>query len=554
MSKTGSCWICRLRRKKCDQGRPDCQTCSALSIQCHYSEDRPEWMDGAEKQNEMTRRLKAQVRQGRERRRDRDYVRVLDMGDGFAARKESTPLYTNLPDSGLTLRSIPIAKELDVDFTMHYIDHVFPFLFPFYAPPMIQGGRAWVLDVLRSNETLFQAAMGLSIYFLTLVLSIEDISCYEVCRQNSWNLLEGHANAAVKSLQEEVLAINHHQPKATIIQQSRAMESITQLMVLEMSMAKTSELNMHLAAAISLFEDIVRPHMREGRLDIMRVMTELERPALAPLTTQRPAWGTEQAAFRFFVATLLRADIVSSVSLRTIPRLRKYYPDLICHDYGGPTVTPLLRMEEYVGCEGWVLISIADISALDVWKLQEQESSMLTPEDLCKRGDQIDCNIRSGLRGLEERCKKRVGEHRRILHTFFQSSDTNQTTKRAAATRIWAYAARIYLSIVTLGWQPHHQAHRENVTEVLRLLKQQDDPAILCSSTWPFFVAGCVADTSQEHQFRDLAIASGTLQSFGLVGTSLRLLEHVWSRREELNEEWNLAAFLSMMDSPVLFL
>ncbi|KAF9774646.1 hypothetical protein IL306_007316 [Fusarium sp. DS 682] len=580
MGRIRSCWTCRLRRKKCDQEQPACQTCSALNLWCHYSVDRPDWMDGGEKQDEMTRRFKAQVKQGKERQRERDYVQVLNMGDGAKSLTSSlsdTATADLAPDvnkegatrcntsSGSehhenlmwTLDGIPAAntiKELDVDFTMLYVDHVFPFLFPFYAPPMIQGGRAWVLDILRSNQTLFQAVMSLSTFFLTLVLSSEDVSSYEVCRQNSWNRLEGYANAAVKSLQKEVLAINQQRSKATLLHQSRTMESITQLMILELAMAKTSELNMHLAAAISLFEDIFEPSKLEGRTDIRRVMAELERPSWAPLSTQRPVWNTEQAALRFFFAILLWADLVSSTSLQTVPRLQKYYPNLICHKYGGTTTEPLLRMEEYMGCEGWALIAIAETAALDVWKMEEQANGTFTAEALANRGDQVYRALQDGLRGLEERCRKREGEPRRILQSFYLSSDANQSAKQAAATRIWAYAARIYLAVVTLGWQPHLPVIRESAGEVLGLLQQHEDPAILRSSVWPFCVAGCVADASQEKEFRDLATASGSLQSFGLVGESLRILEDVWSRRGELSVEWNLAACFSIMGSPVLLL
>ncbi|KAF5657625.1 c6 transcription [Fusarium heterosporum] len=121
---------------------------------------------------------------------------------------------------------------------------------------------------------------------------------------------------------------------------------------------------------------------------------------------------------------LLRADIISSTSLRTVPRLRKYYPDLISHDYGGSTMNPLLRMEEYVGCEGWVLIAIADTSALGIWKLEEQENSTLAHQNLCNRGGQIDSDIQEGLRGLEERCRKREGN----IAAFYTTSP-NQATQ-----------------------------------------------------------------------------------------------------------------------------
>ncbi|CAG7562569.1 unnamed protein product [Fusarium equiseti] len=381
----------------------------------------------------MTRRFKAQVRQGKERLRDRDYVQVHNMGDGtklpttpwpdaaiadseLDPKNDSKGPYNTLPNSehhgnlDWLLNEIPDSntfKEFDMDFTMLYLDHVFPFLFPFYAPPIIQGGRAWVLDVLRSNQTLFQAVMSLSTFFLTLVFSSEDMSSYEVCRQNSWNRLEVYTNSAVKNLRREVLAMNQQHSKANVLQRVRTMESITQLMVLEKAMARTSELNMHLAAAISVFEDVLELSSLDGRTDLGRIMTHLERPVSAPSTTQGPVWNTEQAALRFFFAILLQADIISCTALQTVPRLQKYYPNLICHEYGDVTAQSLLRVEEYVGCESWALVNIAEIATLDFWKRGEQENGTFEADQLTSRGDQIDKALQDSLRGLEDRCRKR---------------------------------------------------------------------------------------------------------------------------------------------------
>ncbi|KAM0346544.1 hypothetical protein ACHAO7_011773 [Fusarium culmorum] len=139
MARAGTCWTCRLRRKKCDKKQPACQSCSALNIRCHYSTERPDWMDGGEKQDEMTRRFKAQVKQGKERQRERDYIQVLNIGG------DAKPLPVAATPDSWTFDGIPAVnafKELDVDFTMLYVDQVFPFLFLYYAPPIIQGRQA----------------------------------------------------------------------------------------------------------------------------------------------------------------------------------------------------------------------------------------------------------------------------------------------------------------------------------------------------------------------------------------------------------------------------
>ncbi|KAF5535415.1 Zn(2)-C6 fungal-type DNA-binding domain-containing protein [Fusarium napiforme] len=551
MARIKSCWTCRLRRKKCDQGQPACQTCSALNIQCHYSPDRPDWMDGGAKQDEITRRLKVQVKQGKERH----YVQVLNIGG--AANAASAERYNEHYDPPVWnfdgISAVDAFQGLDVDFTTIYIDQVFPFLFLFYAPSMIQGGRAWVLDILRHHKTMFHTAMSLSTYFFTLVLSSENMSEYQVCRQNIWTQLEGFASDAIKNLKTEVLAMNQLE-SISLVQRARAMQSITQQMFLGMAMAKTNESSMHLAAAISIFEDILEANKVNERVDMMKIMAQLEKSSWMSLTNQRPVWNTEQAAPGFYFAILLWADVVSSTSLQVVPRLRKYYPDLISRDYGDTTTDGLLRMEEYVGCEGWTLIAIADAVALYVEMQEEQRNGRLNDEALINRKEHVESVLRDGLRRLDERGSTQETQPRRIIQSFYRSSDPNHLVKQAAATRIWAHAARIYLAIVTLGWYPDNPIVRESANEILRLLQELDDPAILRSAVWPFCVAGCVADVSQEKGFRDLVMGSGSLRYFGRLGDALGIMQCLWSRRGELGEEWDMAACFGMVGDPVLLL
>jgi C6 transcription factor Pro1 len=57
-----SCWTCRLRRKKCDQGRPQCSTCESLSITCYGYGAKPDWMDNSDREKAVTNGLKQTVK------------------------------------------------------------------------------------------------------------------------------------------------------------------------------------------------------------------------------------------------------------------------------------------------------------------------------------------------------------------------------------------------------------------------------------------------------------------------------------------------------------
>jgi C6 transcription factor Pro1 len=56
------CWTCRLRRKKCDELRPECATCEGLGIACHGYGQRPEFMDGGEKEKAAAAETRRQIK------------------------------------------------------------------------------------------------------------------------------------------------------------------------------------------------------------------------------------------------------------------------------------------------------------------------------------------------------------------------------------------------------------------------------------------------------------------------------------------------------------
>ncbi|KAL0931141.1 C6 transcription factor [Colletotrichum truncatum] len=69
---TDGCWTCRLRRKKCDETPPVCQTCTSLGITCHGYGVRPSWMDRGPLEKEKAQSIKLEIaRNGIKRKRPR---------------------------------------------------------------------------------------------------------------------------------------------------------------------------------------------------------------------------------------------------------------------------------------------------------------------------------------------------------------------------------------------------------------------------------------------------------------------------------------------------
>jgi hypothetical protein len=60
-------------------------------------------------------------------------------------------------DAGmLPVATLPVN---DIALLMHYLDHVFPLLFPMYEP---EGGRSWLLALLLKSKPFYHAALTLS--------------------------------------------------------------------------------------------------------------------------------------------------------------------------------------------------------------------------------------------------------------------------------------------------------------------------------------------------------------------------------------------------------
>ncbi|EHA24313.1 hypothetical protein ASPNIDRAFT_130502, partial [Aspergillus niger ATCC 1015] len=57
------CFTCRVRRKKCDEKRPVCGSCSKLALKCHYKA--PQWWATTDQRKRQMQRISTRIRQSR---------------------------------------------------------------------------------------------------------------------------------------------------------------------------------------------------------------------------------------------------------------------------------------------------------------------------------------------------------------------------------------------------------------------------------------------------------------------------------------------------------
>lgn len=103
------CWTCKLRRKKCDENHPICETCGSLGIACEGYGPRPDWMDRGPLERETAEKVKMAVaRNGHRRSRSRWTMSSLSPS-AKRSLKDKTAATKDLPH-GMTVHA-PLSSQ-----------------------------------------------------------------------------------------------------------------------------------------------------------------------------------------------------------------------------------------------------------------------------------------------------------------------------------------------------------------------------------------------------------------------------------------------------------
>ncbi|KIH90002.1 hypothetical protein SPBR_00392 [Sporothrix brasiliensis 5110] len=600
-----SCWTCRLRKKKCDRTLPLCSNCRGLGLSCRNGDEtRPGWMEGGKAQEQHALVIRAQIKehqvrerslvaqhrraQKQQRRSDgRSELLMHEEAWDTSAAKESRPAgATSHSSSSQASSSSPVPASaafappgqsyISADFTVMYLDYVFPFLFPHYRPTIFEGGRAWVLATLQTQKPLYHTAMSLASFFLALITQTPSTSTstpqspsetsltaqshttlQSFCGGFIWDILGQHMDEASRAVRAVIDRIPRAPADTALVPRTRLLVNIVQLQVFETAMGTgagtgtgTGTRGIHLRAATEVFDGIVRQYDSLGH-----VLASLDSSFSEALQgTGWRIWNIDQAAFRFAASALLYMDIVESTTRQGVPHLRTWYPRLVAQADGNTKDTRRLRMEDVVGCQGWMLMVISEIAVLANWAYQGSERNngdLGRLAELHARSHNLSWRIHDGLRYLTRDTESATSPLSAstsasaaspppVLQAYYRPDSGAQLQEQAQVTRIWAYAGLLYLETVTRKCACDNcasKSHKENATTVLALLQQVTLPAVLRGLNWPIFVTGFMATVEQRAEIRNIVATAGPLQKFGGLASTLHHLEELWNRPPQQHNE-----------------
>ena len=435
-------------------------------------------------------------------------------------------------------------SELDRRFMMFYFDYFFPFLFPFYKPTLLEGGRTWIIELVVGNQAMWHTTLCLSTYFVSVALD-GAISGSNVCKTLAWEKLLEQMGVTFMMLQRNLQEIASSNTQELIIKTSRIMGSIIQLQRFEISVANFENCQKHLGAAITLFRQIFRAAenvIDSGELPTFYgVLCHMGRPLWAITSQQSGAWSSDQAAFRFYSALLIVDDIIASTCMEEPPRLLEYHAQLLTNG-GSPDERPPLNLEDFIGCENWIMIQIGEIAALDAWKKSMRKAGQLDMMELVARASTIKQTLLANLARPNAAANTSKTNWLGLFTLYNDQLPPMSGGCSAFVTRVWAHAALLYLSVVVSGWQPGSAGIRENVVRTLALLEQTPAPELLRTMVWPFCMVGCLAEPGEECRLRTMADALVPHRLFGTARKALEIMENVWKCRDELTIDTDFAA------------
>ncbi|KAJ5113062.1 hypothetical protein N7456_001596 [Penicillium angulare] len=555
LSPHTACWTCRLRRKRCDGALPQCENCTGLDITCDRSPKRPSWMDGGLREKEKTEAIKQQIKDGavgRRQRQARDQATSSGNSSNFivtsqndfvnaSSNDESPPSYSQAfnsapptytrPEQSIIEERVDITRRImdgistlssraieppdtaadawELDFVMIYMDHVFPYLFPFYQPPLVGTSRAWLLSFVKQNASVYHSVLGLSSFFFTVGHKEIFQDQLQLCRWTLWDQVSKQAKLSFEMIRKDIAQIFNREDPPSLLQKAQTMETVVQLLIFDQFIGG-SDWNDHLTIAIDLFEEIFYESFARdpNSPGIECILKRMSLPEPRVVGIEKVLWNGYQAAFRFFTAILIQFDIMASTTFGGPPRLHGIYSNVLgelpLHDIGTP-----LNLAHFIGCDNWLLRTIGDIATLDAWKKEMERNQTLSQLELMERSKVLFTTLQQGLDSAvsNQSSTRPVDTDPWHLQPFFRSE--LQITGRGLGEKvnlIWIYAARIYLSVVSFGWKPLDLQIQNDVSEATALLGTIDSPAQLHTLSWPICVVGSIAGTRSEQEIIDTII------------------------------------------------
>ncbi|KAJ0423912.1 fungal-specific transcription factor domain-containing protein, partial [Aspergillus carlsbadensis] len=119
-SRSG-CFTCRLRRKKCDEERPTCESCSKLGLRCDYKT--PQWWATTEQRDRQRDRIKDRIRQTKVMEKEGSLKDYMERIKSMCKKTPQTSASAEMSNALLTEQPTPAINTEVNPYSDRYVDN-----------------------------------------------------------------------------------------------------------------------------------------------------------------------------------------------------------------------------------------------------------------------------------------------------------------------------------------------------------------------------------------------------------------------------------------------
>lgn len=539
-------------------------------------------------------KVKADIRLKASLRRDRKYLEMLDKDsrDGSQSH-DATPdqerpptrdivmsgassadpdegnnashVELSTPASSWSGASLPIRRpqalaffqddtnDVDLHYTMIFLDSIFPYLFPYYHPFPLAGGKGWVLQSLLANRSVYHTCISIATYFFGLLAG----PAHEACNSLLNDKLQDQLEKGLRELRREMEALRLRPVCLGNVEALTCMQSIVLMCHFEVATGNKDNWKLHLDAAITMLLQMVPSPEHWGC-----VLDSFDSGQWDSVGIEKP-FTSHQCALRFYTAQCLYIDAIASITLSRVPRLHAYQNSLTpgCSSKPVNTMrTNALFIDEYIGMHNGVLQMLSDVTALDAWRKEQRRAGSLSIHELLAKAQTVGDALKVMVAQVEEvvagGCEAAANAFPKPFNLLgeLEPPSPDDLPGHPVHNLIWILATQTYLHLVTSGWQPSCPEIARNQARMTDLFKSLSRTTALRSLALPLCVAGCLAAPEEEETYRQIVAGMGSLRIFGTVKDALAVMEAVWAKRNEIDESWDLSKCLNILGHSTLLI
>ncbi|KAK2058039.1 hypothetical protein LY76DRAFT_573380 [Colletotrichum caudatum] len=551
--RTG-CWTCRLRRKKCSEGGPPCETCVTRQVHCHGYGPKPSWKDKGEKERQEAIRLRL-IAPGTRRAATAASEQSSCCLDDVADNQSATPasplgpeadhssdassslssaneegfgnfvkpaseieqvtsahmdLSLTRPDHGSRLDHS--SSERETDLIMNYISRTCA-----KVPEGNRGQhatpRGWLLRVFLNSPGFYSAILSTSAYEEYLEPAISN---------------DGRASAYQDYQNHRSRAAHLFSTSPMVAFQGEGLVCAVQLAWLEALGGNSQQCEDYLHLSLRYLRELEAPERSNQKTfpvqhdglpsPLSPVIGSAYTTSVSQEHQGKGLFSADEKIVVFSKSLLAWMDILTCTVRGVVPSSLDSYNSLLSSQELQDS------FQTATGCEAWVLRAIMSLSALGAWKDEQESRNELSIRTLVKRADAISASIEDGIKGLPvpDAPPSPMSSH------VFTSSATQTVTV------LYAHAALVYLNIVVSGSNSAVAETTQCIEGAIEVWKRLPPAIQQQPPTWPLLITAVLARGEQRQFFRGLLAACSLDSRAGTPHGNVRsAIERCWSEDEE---------------------